>query len=332
MRNSVCLLFFLALLSGCAKHSPAVYDPVLSLYVQPGVYRQVSEGLADEFSVKQDLAVSGWSLENWKNWERFSSDAVNWLELSRASANAVYLTDKLDPIQVKDTLWTFYEDVKWPSKDLMLTFLAYSPYKAPCECSLEHGVSWRVDDIMNEQVDLLYADMRIDNRTNFSSNVLNLCFEHALCRIDFRIKNRVDNDGDASLDKNPDEIRVKSISIDDVKYSGSFRSRSQQQWDLRNDTRSLPIYSGEGFQTTGNPEPVGESWLMLPQALNTYVTVEFEYINFDGGTISQTLQTASPLKTVLQPGYNYTYTLSVGIDDVLFLQEVIEEEMRNDRK
>ena len=72
--------------------------------------------------------------------------------------------------------------------------------------------------------------------------------------------------------------------------------------------------------------------LMLPQALNTYVTVEFEYINFDGGTISQTLQTASPLKTVLQPGYNYTYTLSVGIDDVLFLQEVIEEEMRNDRK
>jgi hypothetical protein len=70
---------------------------------------------------------------------------------------------------------------------------------------------------------------------------------------------------------------------------------------------------------------------MLPQVLDTYVTVEFDYTTFAGTTITQTLKTTNPIKTALQPGRTYTYTLSVGIDDVLFLQELIEEEMRNDR-
>jgi hypothetical protein len=34
------------------------------------------------------------------------------------------------------------------------------------------------------------------------------------------------------------------------------------------------------------------------------------------------------MKTNLEPGRKYIYTLSVGIDDVKFLQELIEEDLK----
>ena len=75
------------------------------------------------------------------------------------------------------------------------------------------------------------------------------------------------------------------------------------------------------------PEPIGTVWLMVPQKLDTKISVEFQYTTFANTTITQVIKTV-PMKTTLENGRDYTYTLSVGIDDVKFLQELIEDKLK----
>ena len=54
------------------------------------------------------------------------------------------------------------------------------------------------------------------------------------------------------------------------------------------------------------------------------MTVEFEYTTAMQTSISQTLKTVA-MSTELQAGRTYTYTLSVGADNLKFLQEIIKK-------
>ena len=63
---------------------------------------------------------------------------------------------------------------------------------------------------------------------------------------------------------------------------------------------------------------------MLTQKLDTEVTVEYDYVTEAGTFITQKLKTTA-LQKALQPGKNYTFTITVGIDDVKFLVEIIED-------
>ena len=58
-----------------------------------------------------------------------------------------------------------------------------------------------------------------------------------------------------------------------------------------------------------------------------YVSVEYEYRTASDTGFTTTLKTCA-LQTNLKPGRHYTYTLSVGIDDVKFLLEIIEDRFK----
>ena len=138
----------------------------------------------------------------------------------------------------------------------------------------------------------------------------------------FRVKNRVDNTGALDPLNRPDKITINKITIDGVKHSGSFSSLPSPKWILDDDVAPLPIFEGK-YLTAGVPEPIGNIWLMVPQKFDTTITVDFCYTTFANTTITQEIKTV-PLKTTLENGRDYTYTLSVGIDDVKFLQELID--------
>ena len=111
--------------------------------------------------------------------------------------------------------------------------------------------------------------------------------------------------------------------MDNVAGSGTFSSLKSPQWQTGNRNASLTFLE-EPFETGPNPEPVGRKWLVIPQDINTPLTVEYDFSTASGETITQRLQTI-PLKMRLEGGKSYTLTLSIGIDDVKFLKELIKD-------
>lgn len=313
MKKLVFIFVAMLLLAGCTIEAPIVYDPELRLVFLPEVYRHLTDEDETVYPETQDFYVCAWSEDK------------EWLELSRAYSQEVVITDTLRKTQATDVLWAFGQNVMWPSKNQPLSFSAYSPCDEQCAVSQDKGVQWSTD-VLQEQVDLLYSHVEVDRRGNVDGNVVHLPFSHALCQLRFRVKNRVDNTGALDPLNRPDKITVNKITIDGVKHSGSFCSLPSPQWTLDDDKAPLPVFEGT-YQTAGVPEPIGTAWLMVPQEFDTAITVDFCYTTFANTTITQVIKTV-PLKTRLENGRDYIYTLSVGIDDVKFLQELIEDKLK----
>lgn len=274
------------------------------------MYSHVYDEGVDDYPADQDFVVSAWVGE------------TSLFEMQKAFSREVVLTDSSRKIHVSDILWAFAEEMNWPGKNEKVSFIAYSPYGEDCEISECNGVKWSTD-VLENQTDLLYAYTKVDRRSNVDGNVVNLSFNHALCQIEFKVKNRVDNEGYTDEQRRPDKITLKKITLDGVMHKGVFWSLPSVQWILQESKAPLPIFEGT-FLTGGLPEQVGTVWLMVPQELDTTVTVEFQYTTFANTTITQEIKTV-PLKTTIEPGRKYTYTLSIGIDDVKFLPEIIED-------
>ena len=310
MKKVAYIFVALMLLAGCTIDAPTIYDPEVRLLLHPEMYHHIDDEEAAVYPLDQDFSVCAWTGDR------------EWLPLSRAFSQEVSLTDSIRKIQVTDTLWAFEEDVMWPGKKQVLTVTAYSPYDEDCEVSRDNGVQWSTD-ILQEQVDLLYAHKERNRLGNVNNNIFHLPFNHALSRVSFRVKNRVDNTGALDALNRPDKITIKKITIDGIKHSGSFSSLPTPTWALDEDVQPLEIYDGS-YVTTGTPEQLGNVWLMVPQTFSTNVFVEFQYTTFANTTITQHIRTV-PLTATIKPGHDYIYTLSVGIDDVIFLKERLDD-------
>lgn len=313
MKKVVYIFVALMLLAGCTIDAPIVYDPDLRLLFHPEMYHHIDDEQAPAFPHGQDISVCAWTGDR------------EWLPLSRAFSQEVPLTDSIRKIQVTDTLWVLEEEILWPSRNQVLSVTAYSPHDEDCEVDREKGVQWSTD-VLEEQVDLLYSHKERNRQGNVNNNIFHLPFNHALSRVSFYVKNRVDNNGAHDVFNRPHLITVTNIVVEGVKHSGSFCSLPSPTWTLDDDVQTLEIFDGS-FLTSGTPEPIGNIWLMVPQTFNTKIFVQFQYTTVEPTTITQRLGTV-PLTATIEPGRDYIYTLSVGIDDVLFLQERIEDRLK----
>ena len=310
MKKVVYIFVALMLLAGCTIDAPIIYDPEVRLLFHPEMYHHIDDEEAAVYPLDQDFSVCAWT-----------GDRL-WLPLSRAFSQEVSLTDTIRKIKVNETLWAFEEEVMWPNKNQPLSVTAFTPCEEECEVSLEKGVQWSTD-VLQEQVDLLYVHKEKSRLGNVNNNILNLPFKHALSRVSFRVKNRVDNIGAHDVLSRPHKITVTNIIIDGVKHKGSFCSLPSPTWNLDDEMQALEIFDGS-FLTSGTPDPIGKEWLMVPQTFNTTVFVQYQYTTVEETTITQRTSTV-PLTATIEPGRDYIYTLSVGIDDVLFLKERLEE-------
>lgn len=282
---------------GCTSDEVQDYNPELRLMFQPDMYMQVAHDSVECFPANETFAVQGWKLSQAQTWKNDAENATVFLPVSEAKR--------------KGALWAVDDNLLWPDYDESLTFIAYAPYRATCRLDVENGVSYTTD-ILQDQTDVLYTDPHADRRKLEDGWVVPMYFKHTLCRVDFRIKHRVDVD---------EKITVKRIVLDKVRHRGTFRSLASPQWETEEDDTSLTFFEGSR-EIQALPDTIGRYWMMIPQPLDTSVTVEYEFTD-PYRTLQKRVQTV-PVRTLLESGRTYTYTLSVGMNDVRFLQEILE--------
>ena len=310
------LILTLLAISGCTLDDAQENDPELELMFQPDMLMQVTPEGVGNFPQEQSIGISAWKLHEDIGWKEGAEEAEAYLTLCEASSKEVQIIDTVSQRPVSDVLWVIDNQPIWPNVNEHLTFMAFSPYSSDYYCDRFNGVTCDID-ILRDQTDILYTDPVADRHKLRNGWVVPLHFKHALCEISFRVKNRVADDED---------IVIQSISIDGVHHKGTFASLADPQWTLDESTDAWEIFEGE-FETEQDPKLIGRTWLMLPQELDSQVNVKFKYTTFAETSINQSLKTIS-LKTHLQAGKSYVFTLSVGIDDVKFLTELIEHRIK----
>ena len=97
---------------------------------------------------------------------------------------------------------------------------------------------------------------------------------------------------------------------------------SKPQWNITGDRKEVVFFEGNK-NVTSQPASYGKSLLVLPQELDTVISVEVEFFNADGTSINQTLKTVD-IETALEPGLHYVYTLSLSFDRASVQTELIE--------
>lgn len=300
MKRFIIILSALAT-AGCTVNRQNLFDPEVAMSFQPAMLMHVAEDEAERYPKDQSFGVSAWSLPDEKQWNSNSAEA------------SLYI-DALEAKPIDELNWSCDEKLIWPSVLENLTFQSWSPYSAGKGCDNEEGVRFEINDILTEQTDLLYTDPLQDMCKIECGGVVTVPFRHALCQISICLKNRVFD---------TEKIIVKDVVMDKIAGSGNFSSLRDPQWQTEVEDVSV-TFLDEPFLTGAHPEPAGKKWLLIPQEINTPFTVEFSFTVETGETITQRLKTI-PLKMRLEAGKSYTMTLSIGIDDVKFLKEIIKD-------
>lgn len=302
--KKIALIFAGVVLAGCALDRQDDFDVDYALEFQPAMYMHVSADGAECFPEDQSFAVRAWTLPEKNSWKDDAAKAEEFLQLTEAK--------HVDSAKT----WGFEEPVMWPSKHERLTFYAYSPVEAGDGCDVATGISFLGVDVKADQTDLLYVDSVTDLDKMECGGIVVLPFRHALSSMSFKVKNRV---------QKQEQIIIRKITLESANYKGDFRSLATPQWALTDDKDQFVFFEGEQ-QSAQLPAEIGQMYWMVPQTLDTQVTVQWDFITEYGGYLTQKLSTVK-MKTELKPGMNYTFTLSVGIDDVKFLVEIIENSL-----
>lgn len=296
-------MVMLLAMSACAVDLKNEYDPHMQICFQPVMHIASKAEADEEYPTKQPFVVSAWTLDREDSWDTEATNAEVYL------AEVTALFDEADG-------WKTPDGTLWPSRQKSLTVMAYAPTEAFDGCSVTDGVTCTYD-MLHTQEDLLYTHPQTDLDKVECNGVITLPFDHALAQVNFEVKNRVRQD---------EEIIIKSIQIDGIMHQGHFKSLPEPTWVTEGE--KVPLLFFEGEQATHNePMAIGRTWYIIPQLLSTYVTVEYEYRTAADTGLSMALKTCE-LETNIKPGREYTYTLSVGIDDVKFLVEIIEDRFK----
>ncbi len=286
-------------LPGCVVDRSEDYDPAVGLAFRPQLYAQVRAEGQESYPEEQPFGVSAWRLPAERSFAEHAAEAEEFLTRCE--------------VAYADGEWRYAPKKEWPPKTMRLSFIGYAPYEAASGCDAERGVTFADFDTSLSQTDLLYTDVVADRSKTESGGEVPMPFRHALCQVGFRIKHRVEP---------TEQIVVRSITLDAAATRGTFRSLPVPAWQL--DERRQPIRFFEGEAVTDHtPREAGRAVWMLPQGLDAAVTVEYEYTTAGGLVLRQRLST-KPITTRLEAGRHYVYTLSLGVDEVKFLLETIE--------
>lgn len=296
-------MFLLMALAGCTQDRKNVYDPEMQLLFHPVMYVPTKTEASNDYPADQPFSVNVWTLDKDQHWNSGSQTADLYMSDAQVHKNDL-------------ENWSLMDETLWPTRDKSITVIAYSPSEAFEGCSSTEGAV-ATYDMGLDQADLLYTEPQRDLDKVECGGVVVLPFKHALSQLKFQVKNRVNKS---------EEIIIKSITVDQVISLGTFSSLPEPEWVLADDKMSLSVFEGEQL-TRSVPQPIGSTWNVIPQLLNTVVTVEYEYRTASDTGFTQTLKTCE-MCTDLEQGRQYNYTLSVGIDEVQFLLEIIEERFK----
>ena len=284
-------------------------------------------------------------LEKGNNWDSNSSSAKEYISAAEIS----FHTD----------CWKAEKSYYWP-KQGSLTFFAWSANNAtpttsvtPAPtCSTTKGIEISSYDIeANKNVDFLVADI-VKNQTTNTSTVgswkagVPTVFKHALSKLVFKV---VTVKGSTEYNYAADNVTftVKSIKLKGVNnervYSQDWQSGSTASKHTWTDPASpveidVPVYSYSAGQVATNTElqlsPLGSDdyYMVIPQSFDSDDVIEIVYditTSFTGTPVIETVTINDKKLSEIytsgwEPGKEYTLTIKLGIDEVLWAPTVEE--------
>ena len=193
---------------------------------------------------------------------------------------------------------------KWPEAEL--DFTAYWPIELNPEYNKEKGLIFR--NFSADDIDLLVAR---EKTINESDSLVTLHFEHILSRVEFRIKQ--------SLEENMDVI-LTGIELNGYSITGTYNEKGTGYWEVGAADNSRTIYDGKNgssFKITRDAQYIGEDFYTIPQICKGTATVYFN-VRVNGGEWIPDSATTKALDTEWESGKQYTYTLNITDKQLTF--------------
>jgi len=290
------------LVTGCYHDNPDYYDPEVRMQFSPVIQTAVKADETSVYPTEQPFAVSLWQFDAETEW----------------------LDSTIEPFLLKETIsfdgeeWNNGSEMFWPSKEKVLTMIAVSPVGKALDLDHETGVYYKIENVLEDQTDFLYTDLHIGLDKLSNGGIINVPFNHAFCRVDFRVKHNAPE---------TDSVVLTGLTLKEVKIGGEFASLRKQPWAAYNTTADVSFFEGEE-ELSNYPERVGASYFMVPQMLSSSLVVSFKYKDRSGVAIPYTLE-SEPLSHNLLLGRHYSFTVSITLGDPEYKVEVVESQYEN---
>lgn len=211
-----------------------------------------------------------------------------------ATDGAMYLND--ETVACRDGRWMASK--AWPMDEL--SFEAYSPSDLRPQFSKDKGLTISDFDCSAGDVDILVA--KTGNVSLDADSLVTLPFEHALSRVEFRMRQSL-----SPLMR----VRVRKIELIGFSSKGSYDSRKDVPWEVGPKDFSYVVFEDEdGLELTSTPVYTGREFYTIPQLCRARVEVAFDVKYGDAAWIPQ-VEAIEELDTYWQPNTHYTFTLNL---------------------
>lgn len=326
--------FFLAavaitVLAGCAKNEPAQLAQEESItFLAPvvGPQTKVFGEIGATYNTGESFDV--WCVHN-------TADITEW-------GGTAYFSDVKATYDSGLHGWTLSPKYYWPATG-ELSFVALSPSLTNTTAydaanGFQITSAWSQGANQNAIVDLMYSEPTFncvkasfmngnnddDDDSNYTYNGVDINFKHALSYILFNVKTTANYSATT-------KFRLNTITLSGVYTTGTFKQKAADPWteDTAGATGTYVAYtnaSGLPFGNSAEPAAAetGKEIILLPQELTAgqqKITVNYQ-ISTDNGTtwIDQVQEVDLKNATVAawEMGKKYTYTLSIGMTEIIF--------------
>lgn len=265
----------------------------------------------------------------------FNTGADNFADASTAVPDFMYNTQ----VKWKSTEWSYADEKQWPENG-KVSFFAYAPYTDAAGTTnitaLPAGsvagdpvISFKMDEDVSKQVDLLYADAKTDQMKETNGGKVQFSFKHALSRVGFKAK----LDGEVSGD-------LKSITITDIIVKSSDLSVSAKlnlrtgEWsdhkpndpslgddDMEYRLQTTDFIAGSnvfGPEDAEQTEPVqltgdGKYLMLIPTATGSKASMEINviYVEETSSGEKNTYSVQTPFEHEFEKGKAYNFVFAI---------------------
>ena len=307
-------------------------------------YQTITTKAASTFASNRHFTSYAYMLPSGQTWD------------SNYSSGSAYIADADIYYHTSPYEWKAEKTYYWP-KQGSLTFFAWSTYTttkasltgATVSCTQDKGIQVNAFDItQNKNVDFLVAEVAKDKKANESQHEdgeshtwakgVPTVFKHALSKLVFKVvtvKNRNPYDySDDAVTFTVKSIKLKGVNNNKA-YSQDWQSSTTPSKHTWTDPTTpveieIPVFTGNKVASDTEAElPLGpdDYSIVIPQGtFDPDDVIEIVYditTKFTGTDVTETV-TISDKKlsevytTGWEPGKEYTLTIKLGIDEVLW--------------
>lgn len=296
IKTSMLLMLLLASAASCTDEK-SEYLPQLYVSFTPAV---TASTRAHSGEYPQDVPFGVWiySLGENKSWEKNRQEATLLADNSIVTYNG--------------GRWTNTPPVEWQGKQ-RLTVFAHSPYDDNVRYSNSKGVTIEDFDV-TRGVYPLFTNSVVDCSGKRNGGCIALPFVPTLAKVEFRVRSMAQADS---------TLRVRSLTMENVHYKGSFQSFPQATWTATDETMSIefcssPMMVGCSSQTVGTQ-------MVLPQTVLHHVTLTVDVYDGNGALVVPGRKIVSrAIEGEWNVGKYYTYTLNLTTGSVTFTTDILD--------